>query len=205
MPHDRQFYTPEVGTELKADNTIFDVQAWRQDTTDKLSSGVTTITTPHLRAHQGRVFTGRVSSDSLANGSSISIYFKTGLNSDTAPHIIFDMSGSVKFRMEVFEGATATASTGVDVAAVNKNRQSSNTSSVISNSSVTGSYTQNATITGTGTLLLRDSISSGHKLGGTIDFDRELVMKEDTTYLLRLTSLDNANFCKLNIDWYEPQ
>jgi len=28
MP-DRQFYIPEVGTELKADNTVFDVQAWR--------------------------------------------------------------------------------------------------------------------------------------------------------------------------------
>jgi len=29
MPPDRQFYSPEGGLELKADNTIFDVQAWR--------------------------------------------------------------------------------------------------------------------------------------------------------------------------------
>ena len=37
MP-DRQFYIPEVGTELKADNSIFDVQAWRESVLTELEA-----------------------------------------------------------------------------------------------------------------------------------------------------------------------
>ena len=45
MPHDRQFYTPEVGTELKSDNTIFDVQAWRDDVITEINETQTKLDT----------------------------------------------------------------------------------------------------------------------------------------------------------------
>ena len=31
MPHDRQFYAPEVGTALDANNDVFDVTQWRKN------------------------------------------------------------------------------------------------------------------------------------------------------------------------------
>ena len=43
MAADRQFYAPDGGTELKADNSVFDVQAWREDLDAELIGQGTTL------------------------------------------------------------------------------------------------------------------------------------------------------------------
>ncbi len=206
MGHDRQFYEPEGGEALKSDNSVFDVTAWREAMREAIEGTLTSINSVHKKTHDGQAFTTYHNDSSLGNGSSINIYFETSAVSGECPHIIYDIHGSDDFDFYILEDPTVTGNTGTQIDIYNKNRQSATTSSVSDNSTspVVNKASANVTVTDDGTLVLLDSISIGHKMGGSVGFDREFILKPSTKYVFRLTSRGTTIRAHINLDWYEP-
>lgn len=202
----REQYNPDGGMELDALDQIFDVVAWREAMQAAIEGTLKIRTSVHEYIHDGKTFTAYHNDASLANGSSINIYFETSATSGECPHIIFDIHGSGDYDFDVLEGPTVTSNTGTQIDLFNKNRQSANTSNVSDNSTspVLNKATSDVTITDDGTVLLLDYISLGHKMGGSIGFDREFILKPSTKYVFRLTSRGVAISAHINLDWYEP-
>lgn len=140
--------------------------------------------------------------NALANGQSINVYFETAATSP--PHILFDIHGSGAFDFEVLESPTVTASTGSVGPVYNKNRGSSTLSGVLDNTGSSNSISTDVTVTADGTTIVQDFISTGHKVGGAVDFDREINLAASTKYAFRLTSRESSIRAHINLDWYEP-
>jgi len=203
---DRQFYNPEVGLELKDDNTEFDVPAWREELKVLIEGTIKTRTSVHDNIHQDKAFTAYLNDGALDSGSAINVYLETSATSGECPHIIFDIHGSDSFDFEVLENPTVTSNTGSQTDVINKNRQGSNTSKVFDNSTlpVEGKVSSNVTVTADGTVLLEDFVALGHKIGGEVGFDREFILKPSTKYVFRMTSRGTNIRAHINLDWYEP-
>jgi hypothetical protein len=98
--------------------------------------------------------------------------------------------------VEFFEGATYSA-TGTAAVTPNRNRNS------VYTAGLRVFYTP--TITGTGTAtLFRKALGSGKIAGGQARDDNEIILKQNTAYLLRITE-GNVAATNINweIDWYE--
>lgn len=159
----------------------------------------------HDRIHNGESFSVFHNNSSLASGSTMNIYFKTDATASKAPHIIASAYGSGEFDFEILEAPTVTSATGTTQVVFNKNRQSSNVSSVLDNqaSPVAGSVMLDVTTTADGTIISQDFLGA-NKDGGQATFENERVLKTDTAYVFRLTSRSASNRVHINLDWYHP-
>jgi len=168
---------------------------------DGYTHAVTTITSDHRQVHDGMVFhiTNRVAS--LANAGEHDIL--VDVPAFTYPHIraaIFSLSDS-PCDIEAYEGTTTSAD-GSALTALNRNRNSTKTSS-------TTFYT-GPTITGAGTQIhdryVPDAGGQGSNQIGVITptFGEEWILKPSTKYLLRLTNNSGgAITLSYEIIWYE--
>ena len=97
-------------------------------------------------------------------------------------HMTFVIIGTEKLEVDVYEGASG-ISGGASVTPINNNRNSSNTSGL----TVTKDPTS---ITGDGTLIDSYSVGSTGPFGqiGTAKRDKEIILKQNETYLFRITS-----------------
>jgi len=204
--HDRQFYAPEGGQELDSSNLIYDVVEWRRAMQAAIEGTIKVRSSIHENIHDEKTFALFLNDGALANGSSINVYFMTSAVGGECPHLIFDIHGSDAFDFDLLEGPTVTSDTGAQLDIFNKNRQGTNTSNVSDNSTspVLNKASSNVTITDDGTTILQDFVSSGHKIGGTVGFDREFILSPSTAYVFRLTSRAANIRAHINLDWYEP-
>ncbi len=184
-------FKPESGREVKDDGTTLDVPAWREAVQSSLEGTRTIISSVHSRVHQGQAFMAFANDSTLGNTDTLNIKVTTGT---TAPHMVFDVHAKLDFEFKIYEAPASSG--GTSITAFNKNRVSATTSTLtlVSN---TGS------ISG-GTTILHDLISEGHKVGGNVDFDRELILKTSTDYVFEITSLAGSNMGHINLEWYEP-
>ena len=172
----------------------FNETNWQPARLDEITRALCYISTPHHEIHEGDAF---VLSQSLsipaANDYEIRIQ-----TPDTVEwsHMEFEAVNDASLTVSFYETTTLTDVVGNRLTPINRNRNSSNTSSLTICHTPGGS--------GDGTLIWIKSIGSSFPLsgGGSTETRREFILKQNTAYLLRLagSSGDALNY---EINWYE--
>ena len=130
---------------------------------------------------------------SLGNGASSDFLFKT-FNGSKWVHLTFQISGTQGTSFIVYEDSNTNLD-GINITIYNNNRNSDNPSSTI--------IQNNPTINTIGTMIYEQSIGA-NKEGGNIDRNRELILKQNTEYIFRLTNqATNTNVVNYCAEWYE--
>jgi len=111
-------------------------------------------------------------------------------------HLLFTIQGSDKIQVDVYEGTTGVTG-GAATTPINNNRNSSNTSGLTL-------VKDPASITDDGTVIAGYSVGA-LKTTGEVKRTHELVLKQNTAYLFRATSLANSNIISYEGTWYEHQ
>ena len=118
-------------------------------------------------------------------------------NTTAWAHMIFKATGSAITQVDIYETCTRTGTT--DVATFNSNRNDTDSATVIVyvGASTDGSdgtliYTMKS---GGSSAQSRQSMESRQ--------DEEIILKQNTKYLIRFTSGTNNNLCNLKLEWYE--
>jgi hypothetical protein len=156
-----------------------------------------TVDINHLRLQEGRAFAVgvlRSFSNKLPAGQSIDIAM--AFASGVTPVIsIFGLcAGDAEGYL--YEGAVVTG--GTAVTAVNKNRDSANTSQ--------SAILVGPTVTSLGTMILGQILigGSGKKAGGGDLGSSDLILNDLTTYLFRLTNINGTSHAaEIILEWYE--
>lgn len=152
--------------------------------------GYITIDAQHWRIHNGSHFFAGGTSPLLGNGDTFDVAVTTP--SDVGVTLpTYNASGEFSSTgpglLELFEGATLTALTGQVVPFYNNDRNCIKTSSLTA--------IVNPTVTDTGVAIVTEAMGStgpGTSLGGLAVQRAEILLKYDTVYLVRFTSMQTA-------------
>ena len=165
--------------------------------TDQESGARLTIETPHHEIHEGGSFCVCEAFE-LDTGVDREYLLVTP---DTAKriHMVISVLGSLDVDMDLYEETTLADGTGIT--ARNRNRNASDSAALVVTHTPTGS--------GDGNLLAATKIGSaagGGPLGGAGGealARAEWLLKQNESYLLRVTSGSDGNRISLSLDWYE--
>lgn len=158
------------------------------DTTDRYTNAQRVIEAEHAMIHDGWHFF--VSDVSLAVSISSSVTYI--VNTDgAAQHFLFEVDSDGGVAFTITEGVTTSAD-GTVLTTFNRNRVSSNISSLVVTKTPTG-------VTG-GTQIWTGG--STNKSGGTSRSLYELILKPNTKYAMTLTAYTNNVNIGILFDWY---
>jgi len=165
---------------------------------DAIALGAVSIDTIHDRIHSGLNFliSDRATPVDIATPKR---YLIKTPNTSLRAHLVFNIHTEPGSRVQFFEGTTVTAN-GAVLTPQNNNRNSTNTSQI--------SVFANPTVTGDGTSLF-DKEAGTAALGATRGVGLELshvdefILKQNTNYEIKITSLSNNTVASTQIDWYE--
>lgn len=122
-------------------------------------------------------------------------YVKLETSSDET-HLVVFAQGTAGIEVALYEDASGGMTGGTDMPPINNNRQSSRASGLTITKDVLAPVS-------TGTNII-DRASGALRSAGVVSRDRELILKKNSTYLLKITSLANGNLVDFEIYWYEP-
>lgn len=152
----------------------------------------------HQKIHAGLMFSFCDEVAGLVNTAAVDYLIVTGAK---APHLIWEAFGDTAMRLQFYEASTTSAN-GAAQSVRNRNRGSASVP-------VTAIY-KTPTITVVGDLLCQErdgSASTSSKVGGEVREGHEWILKVNTKYLIRVTSLSGAsaslNFA-IKFNFYEP-
>lgn len=153
------------------------------------------ISYEHHEIHAGSSFTTSYKVNT-GNGGIINLLVVTP---DTTKwsHFTYEIDGELETDIILYEGATA-SNNGTPVAVFNRDRNSltAATTLVFDTPTVAGGAE--------GTVLRTWHFGSNRSYGGGDRGTHELILKQNTKYLLRVTnSTANDNFISIKLDWYE--
>jgi hypothetical protein len=161
----------------------------------RLVPGMKNLTTTyeHHEAHQGNVYSS-VNNQSRDNGEKILLLVNT-TNAEHA-HMMIELRSSGEANIEVWED-TSTSAAGTAMEETNHNRDSSNTAST--------SVFLTPTIASAGDKLdgLSAHTGSGQRIGGEARGAVEIILDEDSLYLINGISEANSNDMTITLRWYE--
>ncbi len=126
-----------------------------------------------------------------ANGDTIDFTFE--IPSTNHIHFWFKVYGTEKLQLDFYRG-TSSISGGTGKTPINNNERSNNTSSI--------TVTKDPTIGSDGSMLF-GFVAGGNKQAGTISKDDMKILEESQNYLIRITSLVNANDISWDFKWHE--
>lgn len=110
-------------------------------------------------------------------------------------HLKYVIDTELESSIEIYEGATLTAN-GTAISIFNRNRNATTFNDFL------GFYLT-PTVTDNGTLIYEKRLGSDRKIGGTAGRASEYVLKDNTTYLVRITNqTSNENYYNIEIDYY---
>lgn len=163
---------------------------------DGITDAIRTIEYAHHEIHSGNHFKAGYQDVTMNTDDVIEILFAAP---DTTKwghwKLVAQSTGAAT--IEVFEGTT-TSNDGTPVTRWNRNRNSATTSGILA-------Y-HTPTITSDGTMFATKWIGgTGFKadIGGESRGDAELVLKQNTKYLVRCTANADTIKCAIGGDWYE--
>lgn len=170
---------------------------------DGITTSIRVVDYAHHEVHSGSSY--RIEHNaSGGSGTKATVSFTT---SDTAKwlHVIVTARGNVESVYTMGEGATITAASGTDYIPRNKNRNSTNTSTVISAGSAGGAgyATIGGTVTDFGTTLESLHFGSGKQQGGGERGTDEWILKQNTTYAFEVESQAVTSEVTCELHWYE--
>jgi hypothetical protein len=153
-----------------------------------------TIDVNHLRLHEGRayyIYKMFPLAAGLASGASVDIAI--AWPSGVQPHAVFAYESSGPAEFYVYENPTTSGGTAMTIHRRNR----------INTTASTAAAVLTPTVTSLGTEIYSEFVPAG-KSGGAAAYTFEYVLKPLTTYLFRLTNVDNqTNPAELRIEWYE--
>ena len=174
---------------------------------DTFTHVLETISYPHSTIHDGDSFKADINSDDIdseGTNNALHITFTTS-NTTKWIHIIITATATGSADVSFTEAPTGGVIGGSNLSIYNRNRNSLTTSSIISTDNTTiNEATQDATAPTGGTEIHHWKIGSGkNKIGGGVREIEEFILKQDTTYSIRLTANANDVRGQLGINWYE--
>ena len=186
---------------------------------DKATLATTTITYEHHEVHAGSSFTVHYDNTTSSDDDHRTAIAFTTANTASWMHATVSILASSPAEFFIYEAAT-----GIDdddgsfATAINRNRNSSNTSGILSidNPAVANTvttYTESeltdATVATTGTTITHFTLAGGEgprEVGGSTRGAQEWILKQNTVYLLVMQNIGaNANIHEIQLDWYEHQ
>lgn len=162
--------------------------------TDTTTDAAITIDYPHYEVHAGNHY---MFTDSVELGSGASQYYMITVSSLVVPHMTFHLDGSAITQWQFYED---TDKTGVSAqTAANNDRNSTNTAATTLYKGVSGGTTDGTLAYlykgGSGTQQSRSETDAGN--------NEELILKADTSYVLKVKSFTAANLTNIKLEWYE--
>jgi len=163
-----------------------------------------TIAFGYKKIHEGIAYMTHVRDAALGNGASISIYFKTPDTTKTIHVVVLAYSSSAAV-LEVLEAPTVTAGTGSDLGIFNRNRTSSQTTTVLNNAvpPVAGGASKTVITTNDGTIFHFQTLGTGQKESGETRDVNEFILATNTEYIFRITSSSAGNSVYVSANYYE--
>jgi len=158
----------------------------------------------HHEIHEGEFYSICAVDSDFGVGENLIIAFQTPDTTDWI-HLFFTVDNTAEATFEILEDPTITVDTGTDVIAYNHNRNSANTSGILTIESTpeAGKATLNPTITNDGTILCRELLGAGKVRGGVSRSDNEWVLKQNFIYAVRLSGEIKDGRATLILAWYE--
>ena len=115
-------------------------------------------------------------------------------------HMTIDIEAALAATVEMWEPTTKTHEAGNVLTALNRNRNSTNTSGLTICHTPGGAQAGAATITEyVGAATVSGRVSAGGHAGGR----NELILDQNNDYLIRVTSRADDNALTIVLDWYE--
>ncbi len=170
---------------------------------DDMTQVLEIISDAHHEIHEGVSYKADLNTTDL-DSNPLVITFTTPDTTKWA-HLLILASASGQAQMEIQENPDTVAN-GTALPIYNRNRNSTNTSAVIStHNSTVGQATQGATVTlGSGIILHHEVFGSGKdKISGESRDTNEFILKQNTTYVITMTSITNSIVAQLTCNWYE--
>ena len=159
---------------------------------DETTRSVNTIGYEHHEIHSGSHYFICDYDSSIAINETIQFVVTTP-NTTKWTHLILDFSSTLGCSLDIYEGSSSVVG-GSPATPINNNRNSLNTSSLTIIKDPT-SLTDGTKIAG--------YLAGANKTGGASEREREIILKQNTTYLFRFTSLSNGNAISFCGEWYE--
>lgn len=161
---------------------------------DEKTRAVNTVDISHNKIHAEDHYFVKNYID-LSNAQVYDILFVTP-NTTKHGHIVYSFSSELEATIQVYE-ATTTSADGTSVTSYNNNRNSVNTAGIL--------VYHTPTVTGVGTQIKAVVIGSGLlRESGEYRQEHELVLKQNTKYLIRVTNATASdNLFDYHFSWYE--
>ena len=163
---------------------------------DSMSRAIQFVDFAHSRVHDGShfLYTDAVE---LASGGTQD-YLLTVANTTKWPHMVFSLDGSAITQFELYEGADRTGAVAQTLGSSNRN--STTMPGLTIHKGTAGGTTDGNRVHfykgGTSTNQSRSESTSGNH-------EEEIILKQNTKYILRVTSFINANLTNVMLSWYE--
>lgn len=161
--------------------------------TDSSTNAVNTIDYAHHEIHSGSSFTADYTVE-LANGATIDILVVTP-NTTKWAHMEYILMCELESEIKIYEGVT-TSNDGTGLTEFNRNRNSATAATTLV------SYTP--TVSDVGTLIRTKHQGAGKTVGGETRDLSEIILKQNTKYLYRITNATSSvNWISFILSWYE--
>lgn len=153
------------------------------------------INNEHHEIHEGDAYYITYVATGVASGSNADLLLLPP-NTTTRCHLVWSVDTNEETEFYLYEAGNVTG--GTAVTAYNHDRNSANAATL--------AVTHTPTVTTTGTLIYHNYQGL---TGGTTHFgsqerrEQEMIMKQNTTYLFRVTSRGAGNDISIYISWYE--
>jgi hypothetical protein len=146
----------------------------------------------HHKTHAGLHYFICDYDDSIAVSDTIEFVITTP-NTTAWSHMTLDFTSTLGAKLDIYEGSSNIVG-GTSVTPINNNRNSANTSSLAVLKDPT-SITDGTRIAG--------YLAGANRTSGFVNRDKEIMLKQNTIYLFRFTSLANSNAISFCGEWYE--
>ena len=160
---------------------------------DPTTNMIKSIDAPHYEIHEGHHFNYCDYALNQAVDTTIEFVMTTP-NTTEWVHFTFSVYASAGATLELYV-ETSGVTGGTAITPRNNNRNSSNTSSVTL-------VKDPASITSDGTRA-SGYLAGGTRTSGIASREQEYILKQNTAYLVRITSLANSNNISWCAEWYE--
>ena len=161
----------------------------------------------HWENHQGKLFSVEYDDPSLGAAAYIAVAFKSPLTGQI--HMYADFSAKAEAILNVIEGASYSGGqTGAQVDILNRNRQSANVGSLLTdwraNSVYEASGNVHVGMSGlAGTIIDNDHVYGTNRGGVKGRGQHEMILQSGTVYAYQLLAVAGSNGGSIKLTWYE--
>jgi hypothetical protein len=162
---------------------------------DKATRSIPEMDYEHHEIHVGDAF--YFTDIATVNNGNVREYIMVTPNTTKWCHLVWEISGTLITTVEIFEGTT-TSDNGTEITIYNRNRNNG------TSSTMNAYHTPTITLDGTKLYAEKFGVSGGNsiRIGGVVRSAQEVILKQNTKYLFRVTSGSASNDISSKFRWY---